>query len=127
MSGAVAILGAVLALFVLRPSVPGNLNAALFHDPAEPDAGLTLVENPPMEVQRLLTEATDSARSDREWLDRWYEGQLDASRVKSMEEERFFAVRRFELTTGKRIVIFSEIGGDPSEEPMTEVTAVRQF
>ena len=120
-----------------RPSVPGKLNASLFEDPTAQDAGTdwsgTTPPDPipaavrPTNIRQLLTRAGTSATSDQKWVDEWYEGHLDGSRVKALEGERIFAVRQFELTTGRRIVVYTEIGGEPRDESMTEFNAVRDF
>ena len=115
-------LAAALALFVLRPALPAQVHAALFHDP---DAGAVAAHGDPL--PQLLAEAGGSARADRAWLDQWYAGQAEPVRVKSVEAEKLFAVRRFQLTSGERVLVFTEVGDNPGVESATAMAAVRDF
>ena len=121
MTASAVLLAATLGVFVLRPSVPATLHAAMFHD-AGPQGG---AGDAPL--QRILKSAAASADDDQAWIEAWYAGTPDPAQVRTMEEERFFALRRFELTSGKRIIVFTEVGGEPDPEPRTAMAAVRNF
>ena len=116
-TAAAAVLTALLAVFVLRPSVPATLHASMFRDP-----GLQEGLSGP-QLQQLLA----SADEDQAWVEAWYAGSPDSAKVLSMEEERFFALRRFQLTSGQRIIVFTEVGEQPDPEPGTALAAVRNF
>lgn len=137
LAAAGAALTALLVLFVLRPSVPERLHSYLVGSPATqareiagPDgAGETShpADIRPEELRQLLVRAGSTATADRKWLDGLYEGQMDSSRVKSLEEERLFALRRFQLTSGRTIVVLTEIGGDLLQEPTAELSTMQEF
>ena len=57
----------------------------------------------------------------------WVEGQAAPARVKRLDDERFFALRRFELTSGERIVVLTEIEHNPGSETQAALPAVRTF
>ena len=44
-------------------------------------------------------------------------------RVRSMEDERIFGVRQFELTDGKRMLVFTEFGSDRPEPTRLRATS----
>jgi len=132
-------LACVVAVFVWRPSVPTAIHAYVagtppalaaargYRAPALPVGGTVPAGYRPDDLRPVPASANASASSDWQWLDGWYEGQPQPSRVKALEDERIYAVRQFQLTDGRRIVVLSEIGGDPADEPAPEMSSIQDF
>jgi len=137
LSAAVIALSALLVVFVARPSLPGKLNASLFEDSAAQEAGIAwsgdAVYEPvpaairPAEFRQLLHRAGTSGSAGRPWVDELSGGPMDGSRVKALEDERIYAVRRYELTSGRRVLVYTQLCGEPSEPSLTGLTAIRDF
>ena len=113
LSAAAALFAVACVTFVLRPAVAQRLHSALFHDDV-------VAEQPADDAfARILT----GAGADLAWV----EGQAAPARVKRLDDERFFALRRFELTSGERIVVLTEIEHNPGSETQAALPAVRTF
>jgi hypothetical protein len=104
LAGAMA---ALLLLFVLVPGIPVGLHAALAGD----DDGLrplTAVE--PAETERL--QRASLLEADQAFVESWTARQPAPVEVRSVASERTFTVRQFELSDGKRVLVFTELGSD---------------
>lgn len=68
-------------------------------------------------LQQLLLEGPASSAMDQALIEQWYRDQSpgQAIEVRALEEERIYAVRTFELTGGKKVVVYTELGGKPEE------------
>lgn len=132
-------LACIAALFVWRPSVPAAIHAFVagappgiaparnHRAPMPPPAAMVRADYRPDDLQHMLRSAGASASSDWQWLDGWYEGRPAPSRVQALEDEKLYAVRRFQLTNGRRIVVLTEIGGDPADAPAAEMSSLQDF
>ena len=121
LSTAAATLAVVCALFVLRPAWPQSLHAVLFHD------ATASAEPADADLQRVLDGSGASAGADRKWIEGLYANQAIPARVKALDGERIFALRRFELTSGERVVVLTEIAPPDGATPTAAIPAVRSF
>lgn len=90
----------VLALFVVRPGIPAAIRASLTGAEGE------VTEE---RLQRLLTRTELALEEDRRFVDSWTASQERPVSVRQMEGERLVSVRQFELSDGKRMLVFTEI------------------
>ncbi|MCP3978289.1 MAG: hypothetical protein GY716_03015 [bacterium] len=99
LSGVAALLMVgVLTLFVARPAIPAGIHASL--------GGTS-----PASTQGAAPDSLPAA-ADRAFVDAWSARQTQPVGVRAMEEERLVSVRQFELTDGKRMLVFTELGND---------------
>ena len=123
MSGAAMMLALVVAVFILQPRYPARLHAMLGGTtPAQvtaPASGEQLVSanlDTPY-LRELLSGGTASKEMDQALIESWYREQLpgEGIQVKALEEEKIYALRQFQLSSGKRIVVYTELGNQPQE------------
>lgn len=109
-------LAAVLVLFVVKPQIPRSIHDRVLGAPAR-SVDLT-ADSPGVPVE-----------ADRAFIERWTANQEHPVEVRSIESERVFSVRQFELTDGKRMLVFSEIGDEEPNEPaaLRATAAARVF
>ena len=127
LAASVAVLMATLGLFVARPSVPQELNAALFHDPGSREEGVPPSGTSSMELRQLAADERFSAGADQRWINQLYSGEPEEASIRSSIDERFFALRRYELFSGRQVVVFTEVSSASPEEPRAPISPVRQF
>jgi hypothetical protein len=94
----------LLVLFVARPAIPGEIHAAL--------AGRAPAEGERPTLQQLLERVATPVEADQAFVESWTARQPRGVGVRSMEAERLFSVRQFELTDGKRMLVFTELEDD---------------
>jgi len=125
--GLAAFLGMVLVLFVARPAIPEGIHAALTGSSAR---GLTpaVMAAPDAREQRgAVQRASMPIAADRSFVEAWSAERGTAVSVRSVEAERMFTVRQFELTDGKRMLVFTELGDEgakPAAVPATRTEHV---
>jgi len=105
-ASAAVLLAVALGWFVVQPAVPERIHATF--------AGAPAPEWNDDELQEMLTRAAMPAEDDRAFVDNWTAKQPRPVGVRSMEVERLFSVRQFELTDGKRMLVFTELGKEPA-------------
>jgi hypothetical protein len=105
----------VLVLFVAVPEIPGKIHAALGGqpEPASNDAS----------IAQLLREVVTPVEADRAFVDTWSARQEQPVGVRSMEDERVFSVRQFQLTDGKRMLVFTELGNEQAQPTVLRADA----
>jgi len=110
----------LLVLFVARPGVPEDIHAALI--------GPTTVPIGDASVGQLLHRATAPVEADQAFVENWTARQEAPLQVRSIESERMFSVRQFELSDGKRMLVFTELGSDrPRSTLMPAVDPAQVF
>lgn len=127
MGSATLVLAILLALAILRPALPARAHDVLFNAGV---AAQTEIVRAPVQTPDLgdyLTRTGAPALATSGWSEQLVTGSLEPSQVKAMEEERFFAVRRYKLNDGRRVVLFTEVGGEPRNDFRIPVSAVREF
>jgi len=114
-----ALLALVLVVFVLSPSVPARVHAALIDDDnLQPDTRIP--------IQEFLRTTNASAELDLAFIEDWSARQARPVQVRSMEAEKIYAVRQFELTNGKRMIVFTELGPEPAERQVAQARVPEQ-
>ena len=107
-------------LFVFKPEVPARLNAWMIHEntPVQDarvaaDAPNLTVDPNSAVVQELLNQGL-STDADREFVKTWYREQYPSHpfQVESVEDEKIYAIRRFNLKGGKKVVVYTEVQGN---------------
>ena len=125
--GAAASLAAALALlvatFVARPAIPARLHVALTGDPAPASIEAVLGELP---IRDVLEQTEASAALDRAFIEDWSAEQSQPVQVRSMEAEKVYTVRQFELTDGKRMLVFTELAEGQDSYRAASPDPVRQ-
>ena len=61
--------------------------------------------------------------ADRAFVDTWSARQEQPVGVRSMEDERVFSVRQFQLTDGKRMLVFTELGNEQAQPTVLRADA----
>jgi hypothetical protein len=105
----------IVVLFVAVPGVPADIHAALVDQPAS--------EANEASIARLLTEAVTPVEADRAFVDTWSARQEQPVAVRSIENERVFSVRQFELTDGKRMLVFTQLGDEQAQPAVLRADA----
>jgi hypothetical protein len=108
----------LLALFVARPAIPNRLHVAL--------AGTAPVELEQPAMEQLLLRAATPIEADQAFLESWTAQQGQALGVRTMEVEKLFSVRQFELTDGKRMLVFTEVGKEGTRPTLLRAMAPAQ-
>jgi len=112
-----AALALTLGLFVARPAIPAGIHSAL--SGGQQDAwSLADVRSP-------LQPAGLPAAADRAFVDQWTAQQARPVAVRSMQDERLVSVRQFELTDGKRMLVFTELGDETAEPTIVRADSSR--
>ncbi len=127
-SAAAGIFGVFLVLFVLKPSFPMQLHAYLAGSSEE---RRVVDPSPIVPVDNDLTGPSSyqdpfyskalhrnaSLEQDRKFIESWYQQQFSRpAEVRSVASEKIYAIRKFELTGGKQIIVYTELGEDENEE-----------
>jgi hypothetical protein len=113
---------AALALFVARPEIPIGLHATL--------TGSKVLSSDSLDdtrVDRLLGRAGMPLEADRAFVDSWVAQQARPVAIRSMKNERLVSVRQFELTDGKRMLVFTELGGEEDKPKVVRAGSSAQF
>ena len=133
----------MLAVFVLKPEVPASLNrmalgqteraapTALAEQapvrremrpipvgtPFQPPAGARPVRNDPY-LNTLLSEARSPEEADRNLVRYWYEQEYSAApaRVKPVGESGLYTIRQYELDSGRKVYVYTELVDEESPE-----------
>jgi hypothetical protein len=127
MGSATLVLAALLALAILRPGLPALAHDALFGGSGAAEPAVARIPAGSPGLGPFTTRAAAPARPVAGRSDPWLAGSLEPAQIKAMEEERFFAVRRYKLNSGERVVVFKEVGGEPLDSLRIPVSAVREF
>jgi hypothetical protein len=127
-SASAAAFAFLLLLFVLDPSVPSRLHASVLgSSPRTLDAAgggrLDTTDLQDVSLRYFLDRTDASAKVDREFLERWYSDRARPVSVKSVEDEKILAIRQFQLTSGERVVVLTEIGSEGQQRDIQSVTA----
>jgi len=116
LAGALAI---VLVLFIARPEMPARLNAWISNTQAtQTQVAETVGESVPMNalnspnLHQLLVGGQATPARDEAFIEDWYAKQEQPARVKKIEDEKIYAIRKYQLTSGQRVVVFTELGDD---------------
>ena len=140
-------LGALATAFVFDPSLPASIHARLAGEPAmfldrstgergpllddalldDPsllnDPGLTLPD-----LRQALSTTEASADLDRAFLRDWSTRQTQPVDVRSLESETVYTIRKYELSDGKRVLVFTELGsGNPSFRAVADSPASKRI
>jgi hypothetical protein len=102
----------IAVLFVAVPGIPADIHAALVDRSASAANEAS--------IARLLAQAVPPVEADRAFVDTWTARQERPVAVRSIEGERVFSVRQFELTDGNRMLVFTQLG-----QEQTQPTALR--
>jgi hypothetical protein len=122
-AGAFAVL---LILFVLDPAVPARIHASFL---GQSGAGMEIgsatargtTDFQDVALDYILEQRGASSQKDQMFLESWFGQQDRPVQVKSMEDERFLAIRQFKLTSGERVIVLTELG---KEEPTRTASSV---
>lgn len=131
-SAAAGALAVLLAVFVLDPDVPARLHASVAGGVASPAgavplAGTDSIPSKP-DLQLLLDQVNASARVDRAFLETWYEDRARPVQVKAVEDEKILAIRQFELSSGERVIVLTELGTQLQRKDVQTVSnSLRNF
>jgi hypothetical protein len=119
---AAATLACVLVLFIFNPSIPSRLHALVTgRSESTMITPLASAEQVVPEqvgfdgrdpiLQNLLMQNDATEERDRAFIADLYKQEYPtgAIQVRSIDEEKVYAVRRYELSGGKRVVIYTEI------------------
>ena len=107
-------------LFVFKPELPAQLNALMIRDGQNRRVPVVLTDSPdhlsdPYDpaLQELINQGL-STDSDREFVKNWYRQQYPSHpfQIDSVEDEKIYAIRRFHLKDGKKVVVYTEVKGD---------------
>ena len=121
-TGAVAvILAGLLVSFVISPDLPRRINSAWLQDdstlppsvamvPAAAPAADTEDEVQQAILRRFIQQGDGAVRRDQDFLETWYSSQARPARVKTVRNERFLAIRQFELANGERVAVLTDLG-----------------
>lgn len=129
--GLAAVFAFFLILFVFRPDMPARLNAWALggedtsmlasQDPVNGDAVGDPVHMNDMDslyLRELLAGGQATAQQDEFFIENWYAEQANPyqvkHQVKQIEDEKIYAIRKFQMTNGQRVVVFTELGEDGS-------------
>ena len=115
---AAALMLVALGWFVIRPEVPERIHAAFSASPAP--------ETNESELQEMLARAAMPEEDDRAFVDNWTATQPLPVEVRTMEAERLFSVRQFELTDGKRMLVFTELGNEQAKPAIRRAGSTAQ-
>jgi hypothetical protein len=127
-SAAAGIFAALLVLFVVKPGFPAQIHDLLLGGAgpaatAEQPAGRRDQARP-----HALAGTDAGAQVDQAFVESWYQQRARPVQVKSMQDERFLAIRQFELSSGERVVVFTELGNPgASRSARTLPAAIRTF
>jgi len=94
-----------LGLFIARPGIPADLNAALTGG----------------------SSAVSPRLADQAFVDRWAAQQASPVAIRSMSGERLLSVRQFELTDGKQMLVFTETEDDDVRPRVVRANSSAQF
>ncbi|ANM29973.1 hypothetical protein ABI59_10915 [Acidobacteria bacterium Mor1] len=128
-------LGALLAAFVADPELAASLRVRLVGGP-EPAGiasaaaarsvvggidGSTLTLE---DVHQVLSRTDASVDLDRAFIEDWSSQQPMPVDVRSMEAESVYTIRKYELSDGKHVLVFTELGsGNPSVRAVADSPA----
>ena len=111
----------LLLTCVINPSVPARLHAML-------TGGETTDSPDAIPMQELLRRSNAGVERDHAFIEEWSAQQARPVRVRSMEAEKIYAVRQFELTDGKRMLVFTELGNEQADPTVTRAdSSVRLY
>jgi hypothetical protein len=116
----------LLVIFILDPAVPARLHASVAGEAPPQQANTTGTVASDLQnigLQYFLDQANASVQVDQEYLQRWYADRARPVSVKSVEAEKLLAIRQFELTSGERVVVMTEIGSDGQQKDVQSLTA----
>jgi hypothetical protein len=108
----------LLVLFVARPAIPDRLHTRL--------AGPAPIELGQPALDQLLRSAARPVEADRAFVESWTAQQGRLVDVRAMEDERLFSVRQFEMTDGKRMLVFTELGNEKARPTVLRAMAPAQ-
>jgi hypothetical protein len=118
---AVVVLAGMLVSFVISPDLPRRINSVWLQDdststrsvamvPAASPASATEEEVQQAILRRFIEQGDGGARQDQDFLETWYSSQARPARVKTVRNERFLAIRQFELANGERVAVLTDLG-----------------
>jgi hypothetical protein len=61
-------------------------------------------------LRQFLEQSDGGVRRDQAFLETWYSSQARPARVKTVRNERFLAIRQFELANGERVAVLTDLG-----------------
>jgi hypothetical protein len=127
-SAAAGVFAALLILFVAQPAFPAQIHDLLLGGTETGAPAGQPAEGGDQAPPYLLAGREAGARVDRAFVENWYQQRARPVQVKSMQDERFLAIRQFELSSGDRVVVFTELGSpDASRSARTLPAAIRTF
>ncbi len=118
-------LASLVVIFIARPAIPKNLHAALANKPATVDVPVERggtdsfhgipASGPPQGLVRLQDRYLP-VEADHRFLSNWYQNMYPTQpfEIKAVEEEAIYAARRFKLSGGKTIVVYTELSQPPA-------------
>ena len=111
-------LGALATAFVVDPGLPAALHARLGGGgpaPALVAGGLEESELTLADLRQALSQSEASADLDEAFIRDWSVRQPQPVDVRGLEAESVYTIRKYELSDGKRVLVFTELGsGNPS-------------
>ena len=121
--------GLLLTLFVASPGIPARIHEVVTGGAAgageapgtAAGASATLAAVP---MREGLQQTGASVELDQAFIEDWSARQDQPVRIRSMEAEKIYTVRRFELTNGKRMIVFTELGDDRVDYRLASLSGV---
>jgi hypothetical protein len=113
-------MAALLVLFVISPDLPRRINAAWLQDEstairsdamvAATASETTTEDEVQQAILRQFMNQGGGIRQDQDFLETWYSSQARPARVKAVGNERYLAIRQFELANGERVAVLTDLG-----------------
>ncbi len=128
-------LGALLTAFVVDPGLAASLRAGLVGESGATGTAMVRSEHSMVtgidgstltleDVHQVLSRTDASVDLDRAFIEDWSSQQSMPVDVRSMEAESVYTIRKYELSDGKHVLVFTELGsGNPSVRAVTESPA----
>jgi len=111
-----------LAWFVVRPEIPADLHAALTGS-----NGIELESLDETNINRLLGRVGLPVEADRAFVDSWVRQQAGPVAIRSVNDERLVSVRQFELTNGKRMLVFTELSDEENQPAVVRAGSTARY